>query len=105
MVHRTDTTLFIDGSGTPLFDGGDTICAAPRLRQGEAFLERARAIAWALSGARRKERVFSGFCDHCGVGLNCDNDGMPLPTVRNVRNWTCPHCDHRNIRDSEEKGA
>lgn len=104
MVHRPDTTLLMDGSGVTLLGLGNTICAAPRLRQGEAFLDTARAIAWALSGVRKAalERKMAEFCDHCGIGPSCDEAGAPLPNARADRNWTCYHCDHRNIRDSSE---
>ncbi|WP_411839921.1 hypothetical protein [Paracoccus sp. ME4] len=104
VVHRPDTTLLVDGSGIFPLGFGNTICAAPRLCQGEAFLDTARAIAWALSGVRAATHAhgMAAFCDRCGIGPNCDEHGTALPNTRAERNWTCSHCDHANIRESAE---
>lgn len=107
MVHRPDITLLIDGSGIGFFGGGSAICAAPKLYQGEKFLETAKSIAWALSGAREAsiDRRMAEFCGHCGIGPGCDDNGMHLPNTRAERSWTCTHCEKNNERVSPENKA
>lgn len=100
MVHRSDTTLLLRYSDFAIFGGGTVICAAPKLMQGEAWLSTAQEIAHALAGTERvrHEETFAAFCDHCGMGPSCDEEGDTLPSTRATRSWTCYHCDHKNER-------
>lgn len=99
MIHRPDTTLLVHKGG-PFSLFGSTICAAPKLRQGQEWLKTAQAIAWAVSGATKAEIVRSEaqYCDHCGVGPPCDDEGRPKSTNRAEKSWTCYYCDAENIR-------
>lgn len=99
MVHRSDTTLLVC-NGEPGMSLPSTLCAAPRLMQGDAWLHIARAIAWGLSKQQkdRTDAIFAAFCDRCGMGPSCDEHGETLPHARVERTWTCYHCDHVNVR-------
>lgn len=109
MVHREDCTLLMRTSFMAIA-GSECVAAAPRLMQGEAWLSLAREIANAVEGKWGAERdhSFATFCDKCGIGPNCGEDGMPLPNVRAERTWTCDYCDHENIRpltDNKEESS
>ncbi len=76
------------------------VCLAPKLKQGEDWLNMAQTIAHSLAGTYKAEldRIFAAFCDHCGIGPPTEDDGMDRQHVRALRTWTCDRCDHVNIR-------
>jgi hypothetical protein len=106
MVHRSDTTLLVR-QAEPGMLFATTLCAAPKLLQGNAWLETARLIAWAVSAEVRRDTdtIFAAFCDRCGMGPSCDAHGDTNPNVRALRTWTCHDCDHVNVRPTSASGA
>ncbi|RFB95186.1 hypothetical protein B5K11_09520 [Rhizobium leguminosarum bv. trifolii] len=101
MVHRDDCTLLVRrGDMGFLVVPSTAVCMAPKLMQGEAWLETAKEIAHALAGSHERElsRIFAEFCDSCGIGPPHDENDQPRPNIRSVRTWTCDRCDHVNIR-------
>jgi hypothetical protein len=105
MVHRTDTTLLVRQAELGMLFP-TTLCAAPKLLQGNAWLDTARMIAWAVSQEIQRDRdaIFAAFCDRCGMGPTCDEHGDTNPNVRALRTWTCQDCDHVNVRQSPSSG-
>jgi hypothetical protein len=97
MVHRDDCTLLArrGDMGPPI-----TICASPKLLQGEAWLATAMQIAHAMAGSHKREldQIFDEFCDKCGIGPPHDENDQPMPNIRAVRTWQCDQCDHQNDR-------
>jgi len=105
MVHRDDCTLLVRrGDMGFLVVPSQAVCMAPKLAQGEAWLETAKEIAHALDGSHRREldRVFAEFCDSCGIGPPHDEDDQPRENVRSLVTWTCDRCNHVNARPKVE---
>lgn len=101
MVHRDDCTLLVKrGDMGFLVVPSQAVCMAPKLMQGEAWLETAKEIAHALAGSRESElnRIFDEFCDDCGIGPPYEDNEQPRPNVRALRSWKCDRCDHTNTR-------
>lgn len=100
MVHRDDCTLLGYRGGLTPFGALKAICAAPKLQQGEAWLETAKAIAIAMDGTKQQEtdRIMDEFCDSCGIGPPYDDNDKPMINVRATVTWKCDRCDHTNER-------
>jgi hypothetical protein len=99
MVHREDCTLLGYRNGLNPFGAFTAICLAPKLKQGEAWLETAKTIAVAMAGTKKQEadRIIDEFCDSCGIGPPYDDD-KPMINVRATATWKCDRCDHTNER-------
>jgi len=99
MVHREDCTLVGYRTGLNPFGSFTAICLAPKLKQGEAWLKTAKAIAVAMDGTKKQEadRIMDEFCDSCGIGPPYDDD-KPMINVRATVTWKCDRCDHTNER-------
>ncbi len=101
MVHRDDCTLLVRRGDMGMFVlPSQAICMAPKLMQGEAWLETAQEIAHAMAGSREQElnRMFDEFCDGCGIGPPHDEQDRPAENIRSLRTWKCDRCDHINER-------
>jgi hypothetical protein len=100
MIHRHDCTLLgYKGDMNP-FGSLTVVCAAPKLRQGEEWLDTAKAIAVAMNGAKKQEtdRILAEFCDSCGIGPPYGDNDKPIVNVRATVTWKCEQCDHINER-------
>ena len=105
MVHRADCTLLgFKGDLNP-FGAMTVICAAPKLRQGEEWMDTAKAIAAAMDGERlqEKDRILAEFCDKCGIGPPYDENDKPMVNVRATVTWQCDRCDHVNERPRNQQ--
>jgi hypothetical protein len=101
MVHRDDCTLLVRrGDMGFLVVPSQAVCMAPKLAQGEVWLETAKEIAHALAGSHKREldRIFAEFCDDCGIGPPHEENDQPTSNIRAVRTWRCDRCDHLNQR-------
>lgn len=100
MVHRDDCTLLGYRGDLNPFGSLTVVCAAPKLRQGEEWLDTAKAIAVAMSGAKKQEtdRILDEFCDSCGIGPPYDENDQAMINVRATVTWKCDRCDHTNER-------
>jgi len=99
MVHRSDCTLLVrEGDGGLFFS--TAICAAPKLQQGEKWLDTARALADGYVGIVRQflDHREACFCDRCGYGPRTDLEGDELPTSHAEKTWECLDCGHINPR-------
>lgn len=105
MVHRDDCTLLVRRSEVSIFAMPSVaICQSPKLMQGEPWLETAKEIAHAMAGSRERElsRMFAEFCDNCGIGPPCEDDGEARDNIRASVTWACDRCDHKNVRPKVE---
>jgi hypothetical protein len=105
MVHRDDCTLLVRRADMGFYIvPSQAVCMAPKLMQGEAWLETAKEIAHALAGSHKRElsRMFAEFCDSCGIGPPHDDKDRAMTNVRAVATWTCDRCGHVNVRPKSE---
>jgi hypothetical protein len=105
MTHRPDATLLVrQGDGGLTFD--TVICAAPRLQQGEAWLQTAIHIAVGYDGLSKEwlARRHAAFCDRCGYGPSTDEDGNDREHTRAEKPWFCLDCGHHNQRPAPANG-
>lgn len=104
MCHRTDTTLLHRRGDLSPLGLADTIAAAPKLRQGKAWLETAQLIARAIHAVEQAEmtHLWAKFCDHCGIGPPVDEHGDEEPNTRAEESWICSGCGHSNARPVEK---
>jgi hypothetical protein len=104
MVHRDDCTLLGYRGDLNLFGSLTIVCAAPKLKQGEAWLDTAKAIAHAMDGERLHARnlIMEAFCDKCGIGPPYGANDQPMPNVRASVTWQCDQCDHMNDRPRDK---
>lgn len=106
MVHTDDCTWLSHKPEVSILGSWVCICLAPKLLQGEAWLEQAKLIAHALAGTfkLKLEQTFAEFCDECGIGPPYDSEDRPIKTSRVERSWRCDRCNHINKRPLIAKG-
>lgn len=105
MVEREDCTILsYRGQLTP-FGAWTAFCLAPKMRQGEAWLETARQIAWSVAADRKADldKRFDEFCDECGIGPPHDEASEAVVNSRSMKSWRCDHCNCVNSRPKQKE--